>query len=133
MTSSNIYRMIRQFAAVFIMAALFITCVAATGYSQNIEKLGYSCSNQVYEAIDKQKIKAFTEATGIDVEVETGASIWAVVQVFRYETPDIASSVRSLYRRHQSRGLEEIAFCKDQLAVITRKGCGVENLTEKQV
>jgi len=133
MTSSNIYRMMRQFASIIIMAALLMVFVMDTGYAQPDDKLFYSCSNQVYEAIDKQKIKAFTEATGIDVEVETGASIWAVVQVFRYESPDLASSVRSLYRRHQSRGLEEIAFCKDQLAVITRKGCGVENLTEKQV
>ena len=133
MTSSNIYRMMRRFASIVITAALLMAFVIDTGYAQPDDKLFYSCSNQVYEAVDKQKIKDFTEATGIIVGVETGSSIWADMQVLRYETTDLASSVRSLYRRHQNRGLEEIAFCKDQLAIITRKGCGVENLTEKQV
>ena len=34
------------------------------------EVLKYSCSNQVYAAFEKEKIEAFTQATGIKVDVK---------------------------------------------------------------
>lgn len=128
------FKIITRILAAFA-AVLIITAAACTSWAESREKLCYSCSNQIYEAVDKEKIKAFTEAAGIEVEAKAGASIWAVMQLmhsYSYAS-DLASSARALYKRHKNSGLEEIPFCKDPIVVIAREGCGVESLTEKQV
>ena len=96
------------------------------------DALKYCSSSQIYQAIDKQKCDVFTQKTKIPVSVSTMASQCAVSRLL-YGQCDIASTARSIYRRHIECGLRQIPFCKDPLAVISRTGCGVENLKESQV
>lgn len=110
----------------------FITAFVGTAQAQNAQKLRYTSSNQVYQAVDKLKVKTFAQESGIEVDVATGSSIWAMIQVMN-GTSDIASSATELYKRHKERGFQTVAFCKDPLVVIGHKDCGVDSLTEEQV
>jgi len=96
------------------------------------EVLKYSCSNQVYVAFSKEHIEAFTKATGIEVAVKRASSGSCVYNLGRGFS-DIASTARKLYRRHTVYGYKEFPFCKDPIAVIARKECGVDSLTEEQL
>ena len=40
------------------------------------EPLRYSCSAQIFEAFETERIPAFTEATGINVELYICSSLW---------------------------------------------------------
>ncbi len=46
---------------------------------------------------------------------------------------DIASTARKLRDRHEVFGYKEYPFCKDPIAVIARKECGVDSVTEEQL
>jgi phosphate transport system substrate-binding protein len=96
------------------------------------ETIRYSCSNQIYEALEKEKIDMFTKATGIKVEVVRASSGSAAYRLTTGNC-DLASTARKLYEGHEMYGYKEIAFCKDPLAVIAKKECGVESLTEEQL
>jgi phosphate transport system substrate-binding protein len=96
------------------------------------EKLKYSCSNQVYEAFSKEQIETFTEATGVIVNVKTASSDSCFNNLGRGFC-DIASTARKLHHRHDVYGYREFPFCKDPIAVIARKECGVDSLTEEQL
>lgn len=94
--------------------------------------LRYSCSKQVYEAFEKEKIAAFSVATGISVDVKT-ASSGSCAYRLKMGNCDIASSARKTLQRDESYGYVETAFCKDPIAVISRQECGVDSLTEEQL
>jgi phosphate transport system substrate-binding protein len=96
------------------------------------EVLKYSCSNQVYAAFEKEKIEAFSQATGIKVDVKTASSGSCTYRLITGNC-DIASSARRLYRRHAVYGYAETLFCKDPIAVIARKECGVEGLSQEEL
>jgi phosphate transport system substrate-binding protein len=96
------------------------------------EVLKYACSNQAYAAFEKEKIEAFTQATGIEVDVKRAASGSCTYRLASGNC-DIASSARKLDRRHPAYGYKEIAFCRDPLAVIARKECSVKGITEQQL
>ena len=96
------------------------------------EVVKYNCSNQVYAAFAKEHIEAFTNATGIKVNVKAASSGSCVYNLGRGFC-DIASTARKLYRRHEVYGYREFPFCKDPIAVIARKECGVNSLTEEQL
>lgn len=96
------------------------------------EVLKYASSNQVYAAFEKEKIAAFTTATGIDVEVKTASSGSCTFRLMSGNY-DIASSARKLDRRHEAYGYSEVAFCKDPISVIAKKECGVDNLSQEQL
>ncbi len=117
-------------AAAFCIFALGI--FNGRALAQDKHTLYYSCSNQIYQALDKEKLASFARDTGIQVSVSTMSSDSAVSQLM-YGCTDLASTAWSLYGRHIERGLRQIPVCKDPLAVIARKDCGVESLTEKQV
>ncbi len=120
----------------FILAAIscILILVMSNGkaLAQNTNIIHYTCSNQIYQALDKQKIKAFTKVEGIRVSVSTLSSNAAVSQLLCGRS-ELASTTRHLYPRDIEQGLRQIPICKDPLAIIVRKGCGVNNLTEKQV
>ena len=103
---------------------------ASPAISQDI--LRYCCSNQVYAAFSKEHIEAFTKSTGIEVAVKT-ASSGSCVYTLGTGFCDIASSARKLYHRHEVFGYSEFPFCKDPIAVIAKKNCGVDSLTEEQL
>jgi phosphate transport system substrate-binding protein len=96
------------------------------------EVVKYCCSNQVYAAFSAEQIEAFSKATGVKVEVKTASSGSCLYNLGRGFC-DIASSARKLYHRHEAYGYQEFAFCKDPIAVIARKECGVDSLTEAQL
>jgi ABC-type phosphate transport system substrate-binding protein len=88
--------------------------------------------NMVDAAFAKEKIEAFTQATGIKVDVETAASGSCTYRLITGSC-DIASSARKLYRRHAVYGYTETAFCKDPIAVIARTECGVKGLSQEEL
>jgi phosphate transport system substrate-binding protein len=96
------------------------------------EAIRYACSNQIYEALEKEKIDAFTKATGIKVEVFRASSGSAAYRLTTSNC-DLASTARKFYEGYETYGYKEFAFCKDPLAVIAKKGCGVDSLTEEQL
>ena len=96
------------------------------------EVLRYSCSAQIYEAIEKERIEAFTKKTGIRVYVDVWSSTSAVNALMRDQS-DIASSTRALYRRHREYGYQDIPFCKDPLAIIVNVKNPVTKLSEEEL
>ncbi len=121
-------RCLLSISAVFIFASF--VCFSGTVFAQ--ETLTYSCSNQMYKAFEKENLEAFTKATGINVSVYT-ASSQSCINRLVHGYSDIASTAREMYHRHTDYGYEQIPICKDPLAVISKKTCLVENLSEDDV
>jgi phosphate transport system substrate-binding protein len=96
------------------------------------EVVKYSCSNQVYAAFSKEQIEAFTQATGVKVELKAASSGSCLNNLGRGFS-NIASIARQLHERHQVYGYRQFPFCKDPIAVVARKECGVDNLSEEQL
>ena len=115
---------------VSLMLGAWVLVSASTVTAQEIVK--YSCSNQVYSAFSKEHIEAFTKTTGVKVNVKTASSGSCFNKLGRGFC-DIASTARKLHRRHEVYGYREFPFCKDPIAVIARKECGVDSLTQEQL
>jgi len=96
------------------------------------EVLKYSCSAQIYEAIEKERIEAFTKKTGTRVYVDVWSSTSAVNALMRGQS-DIASSTRALYHRHREYGYLDTPFCKDPLAIIVNAKNPVTKLSEEEL
>jgi len=96
------------------------------------DALKYSCSNQVYSAFSIKNVKAFSQETGIQIEVRRASSGSSMYMLMNGQS-DIASTARALYRRHQVYGYVQIPFCKDPLALIANKECGIDSLTAGQI
>jgi len=96
------------------------------------EVLRYSCSAQVYEAFENERLDAFTRKTGIEVEVSVFSSYKAFSRLMKGYS-DIASMARKLYRRHREFGFVATPFCKDPLAVIVNAQCPITDLTDAQL
>jgi phosphate transport system substrate-binding protein len=126
--------MVRQLTVKWIPVCLLAAscCLVSASAVTSQDMLRYCCSNQVYAAFSKEHVESFTEISGIKVDLKTASSASCVYSLGRGFW-DIASSARKLYRRHESYGYSEFAFCKDPIAVIAKEGCGVENLTEEQL
>jgi phosphate transport system substrate-binding protein len=120
------------FKIVMISLLLGIWVLAPVLAVKAEEVLKYSCSNQVYAAFEKEKIEAFTQATGIKVDIKTASSGSCTYRLMAGNC-DIASTARKLYRRHAVYGYTETPFCKDPIAVIARKDCGVERLSQEEL
>jgi len=124
------FKAIIKMVLVSLLMGTWLLVPASAVTAQEVVK--YSCSNQVYAAVSKEHIEAFSRATGVQVEVKTASSsscLYSLGMGFS----DIASIARKLYHRHEDYGYKEFAFCKDPIAVIARKECGVDNLTEAQL
>lgn len=96
------------------------------------EVLKYSCSAQIYEAIEKERIEAFTKKTGIRVYVDVWSSASAVNALMRGQS-DIASSTRALYHRHKEYGYQDTPFCKGPLAIIVNVKNPLTKLSEEEL
>jgi phosphate transport system substrate-binding protein len=96
------------------------------------EKLRYSCSAQVFEAFEKERLDTFTKATGIEVDLLVTSSPAAVNRLMAGES-DIASMARGGTYPLQERGYVETPFCKDPLAIIVNARNRIINLTEEQL
>ena len=116
--------------SIALVLGAWILVPAPTVYAQEVLK--YACSNQVYTAFSKEAIAEFTQATGIKVDVETAASGSCTYRLITGYC-DIASTARKLYQHYAMYGCRDFAFCKDPIAVIAKKGCGIDNLSEDQL
>ncbi len=103
---------------------------APTVHSQ--ASLRYSCSAQVFEAFETERILAFREATGINVELYICSSVAAVNRLMN-DLSDIASTSQKLIYPPQEHGYVVTTFCKDPLAVIVNAQCPVADISEKQL
>ena len=119
---------------VLIWVAIFLWfgAIIAAPPAMAQQELKYACSNQVYAAFEKEKLEAFKQKTGINVQIHRASSFSCVYRLI-HGYSDIASTARALDRRHTDYGLEQIRICKDPLAIIAKKGCTVDNLTEQQL
>jgi phosphate transport system substrate-binding protein len=113
-----------------LLLGSWILVPASAAIAQEVVK--YSCSNQVYAAFSKEQIEAFTKATGVEVELKAASSGSCLNNLGRGFS-NIASIARQLYKRHEVYGYRQFPFCKDPIAVIARKECGVDSLTERQL
>lgn len=96
------------------------------------EPLRYSCSAQIFEAFETERIPAFTEATGINVELYICSSLMAVNRLMN-ACSDIASTTQRLSHRQRGHGYVETTFCRDPLSVIVNEQCRVTDISEKQL
>jgi phosphate transport system substrate-binding protein len=123
----------RKIAIVLTMMCLFFPLMMLGNQADGSEEvLRYSSSYQIYDALEKDMIEAFTKETGIRVDVYPSSSGSAVYRLMN-DFSDIASTVRGLYYRHKESGYVEIAFCNDPLAIICNTANPVENITDLQV
>ena len=94
--------------------------------------LRYSCSSQIFEAFETDRIPAFTEVTGIDVELHIASSDTAVTRLTHYFS-DIASTTRRLSDFQREEGYVATTFFKDPMAVIVNAQCAAEDMSTKQL
>jgi phosphate transport system substrate-binding protein len=96
------------------------------------EVFKYSCSAQIYQAFENERLDAYTEKTGIAVQLTVDSSSVSFLRLMN-GLCDIASTAERLSRVHKETGFVETPFCKDPLAVITNSQCTVNNLTDEQL
>jgi len=124
---------LRYFCLIGLWSLLLTVLVLMpSGSSVAKEVLRYSCSAQVYEAFENERLDAFTKKTGIEVELSVYSSYKAFFRLMNGYS-DIASMARRLYRRHKEFGFLETPFCKDPLAVIVCSECPIPDLNEDQL
>jgi phosphate transport system substrate-binding protein len=96
------------------------------------EKLRYSCSAQVYEAFEKERLEAFTKATGIEVDLYVSSSAVALNRLLSGDA-DLASIARGGRSSSRESGYQETPFIRDSLAIIVNARNHLNNLTEEQL
>lgn len=96
------------------------------------EKMRYSCSAQVFEAFEKERLDAFTRETGIEVDLFVASSSSSVNRLM-YGYSDIASTAQGLRYPEKESGYLETPFCKAPLAIIVNEACPLSNLSEAQL
>ncbi|MFO8083112.1 MAG: substrate-binding domain-containing protein [Desulfobacterales bacterium] len=116
----------------FAMFCVFAGNVLLSSIVFAQETLNYSCSNQIYRAFEEENLEAFTRETGINVAVHKASSAVSVNRLV-HGYSDIASTARELYHRHSDYGYKQIPVCKDILAVVAKKTCKIDNISEEQL
>ena len=118
--------------AVLFGAAAILACVMAAVAPAGAETIALSCSAQAYEAFQNDGLKAFTDKTGINVDVDFYTSEIAVSRLTNGQS-DLATTALSLPARLKHEGYVEIPFCKDALQIIANAKVTVPSLTGDQV
>ena len=113
-----------------LLIAVFVVMLSGSTLAKEV--LRYSCSAQVYQAFENERLNGFTRKTGVEVELSIYSSYKAFFRLMNGHS-DIASMARRLYRRHKEFGFVETPFCKDPLAVIVCAQCPIPDLTEDQL
>jgi phosphate transport system substrate-binding protein len=96
------------------------------------DTLRYSCSAQVFEAFETDRLEAFTKRTQVKVDLMVSSSPVAVEQLANGDS-DIASTAQRITPDAKAKGLEETAFCKDPIAIIAHPAITVDDLTDQQL
>ena len=119
--------------AICIAAALtLLNAFTAPAILEAGEQLRYSCSAQIYDAFEAERLSAFTQATGIAVDLYIAASSTCVNRLMNGFC-DIASTTRGLHYSHTENGYVETPFCRDALAVVVHQASPVSTLSKKQL
>jgi len=92
----------------------------------------YSSSAQVYEALGTEVLSAFTEESGVEVDLFVGSSSAAVHRLMN-GFADIASSVERLNFGYEEYGYVEVAFCRAPLIVISNVKTPVRSISGEQL
>lgn len=116
----------------FLATALFFWLVLFDSSLYAQEKLRYSCSAQVYEAFEKERLGVFTKATGIPVDLFIASSSSSVNRLM-YGYSDVASTARGLFYPLRESGYLETPFCRDPLAVIVNRSSPLNGIMEEQL
>ena len=116
----------------FLATALFFWLVLFDSSLYAQEKLRYSCSAQVYEAFEKERLDVFTKATGIPVDLFIASSSSSVNRLM-YGYSDVASTARGLFYPLKESGYLETPFCRDPLAVIVNSSSPLNGVMEEQL
>jgi phosphate transport system substrate-binding protein len=119
-------------AVVLWMSVLISGALLSVSEAAAKEVLRYASSAQVREALGEASLKAFTEKTGVEVDLFVGSSATALNRLFN-GVADIASSAERLYRTHEEYGYLETVFCQVPLVVIANAGVPVGDLSEDQL
>ncbi|MFH0788783.1 MAG: substrate-binding domain-containing protein [Pseudomonadota bacterium] len=123
----------KKFVFVMVLATILVSWVMSPASVLSAqEKLRYSCSAQVFEAFEKERIEAFTRATGIELDLYVSSSAVSVDRLMSGQG-DIASIARGGMYPLKEGGYIETPFCKDPLAIIVNARCRVSNITEEQL
>lgn len=123
----------RKFVFVMVFATILVSWVISPASAISAqEKLRYSCSAQVFEAFEKERIEAFTKATGIALDLYISSSAVAVDRLMSGQG-DIASIALGGTYPLKEGGYIETPFCKDPLAIIVNPKGRVSNITEEQL
>jgi phosphate transport system substrate-binding protein len=110
--------------------ALSVSLIAPLGSVRAEQVIKYSCSAQIYEALEKARIDAFTQKTGIKIDVRVCSSPTAVNLLMR-DFSDVAATARRLYPRHKDYGYLETPFAKEPLAIIVNGQNPLTDITEE--
>lgn len=124
----------KRFSCLVALATVLtaVSILLGAGNVQAKEVLSYSCSAQVYQAFENERLDVFTKKTGISVQLSVDSSSFAFYRL-RNGLSDIASTAERLSCVHKEIGFVETPFCKDPLAIITNEQCTVRDLTDIQL
>lgn len=117
---------------IFVTVLLLSVLVVKPFFSYAEEKIRYSCSNQIYQAFDQEKIEVFQKQKNVKIDVTRSSSGSAVNRLMN-NFSDIASTARKLDNRHVKSDYIQTPLCRDPLAIISRAECGVTNITTAQL
>lgn len=95
-------------------------------------RLVYSCSSQVYDAIEVERLALFKQKTGIDVDLYVTTSGTAI-QRLKFGFSGLSSTANRIDFRLKEEGYVEIPFCRDPLVVIVNENCPLSDISEKQL
>jgi phosphate transport system substrate-binding protein len=122
----------KLFLTGFCGLLLGVFLLISPGSSLAKEVLKYSCSDQVYQAYENRRLNAFTEKTGIEVDLSVSSSRKAFIRLMNGDS-DMASMASRLYPRDRKVGFVETLFCRDPLGIIVNAQCPIDDLNEAQL
>lgn len=120
------------FVAFFFMMQFFSLRNTLPAATPDEDRLVYSCSSQVYDAIEVERLNLFTQKTGITVDLMVTTSGTAI-QRLKFGFSGLSSTARKIDYRLKEAGYVEIPFCKDPLVVIVNENCEINDISTEQL
>lgn len=120
---------------IVIMFVFFVTCSFAIGINSvacAADTLRFSCSAQIYKALEKERLDFFKDQYGIDVDVNICSSGDAISQL-ENGLSDLAITATRLSQQLNKKGYVETLYCKDPMVIMANPVCNVDNISEKQL
>ena len=128
----NIFLKTRMFVFVLFAGIGFMIFAGAAPAGADSHPLRFSCSAQMHTAFGQTFFDAFTDQTGIEVDLYVCSSDTALERLAN-DAADLAGLTKGLYHRHQAYGYHEMQFAKDPLVLFTNQKVGVKSLSREQI